>query len=191
MSKNLNTQNNFSLNFILKWITSILIGGYFLAGTYAIKYLLDTFLVDAPTLEKLSPKSIQSLIILVILIVLFNSTLTMYFKGKKNAQKLNYNLWNENTKSASKKYVIGVSIISIVLLTLFILDLFNYITPTFLALYGVFLFVFKNNERKNLLIISGISILLACYCFIIPSYWYSSLSILGIAHITYGVVLNK
>ncbi|ARV07647.1 hypothetical protein BTO04_13520 [Polaribacter sp. SA4-10] len=187
MSKNLKTQNTFSINFILKGITSILIGGSFLAGTYAIKYLLDT----NTTLEKLSPKSIQFLIILVLLAILVSATLTIYFKVKKTAEKLNYNLWNEDTKLASKKYVTGISIISIVLLTLFILDLFNYITPIFLVLYGVFLFIFKNNERKNLLIISGICILLACYCFIIPSYWYSSLSILGIAHITYGVVLRE
>ncbi len=191
MSKILNTQNNFSVNFTVKGITSILIGAYILAGTYAIKYLLDISLVDDSTIEKLSPQNSQILIFLVVLLILITSAYTIYFKGKKTAEKLNYNLWNENSKATSKKYIIGVSTISLILITLFSLDLFNYITPIFLILYGILIFIFRNNERKNFLIIAGISILLSFYCFLIPSYWYSSLSILGIAHITYGIAVNN
>lgn len=191
MSKILNTQSNFSVNFIVKGITSILIGAYILAGTYAINYLLDISLVDDSIIGKISPQNSQILIFLVVLLVLIASTFTIYFKGKKTVEKLNESLWNENSKAASKKYIIGFSIISLILITLFSLDFFNYITPIFLILYGVLLFILKNNERKNFLIIAGICILLAGYCFVIPSYWYSSLSILGIAHITYGVAVNQ
>ena len=68
--------------------------------------------------------------------------------------------------------------------------LIDYLTPIFLFLYAVLLFLFKDKERKNLLILSGLSLLLAVMCMLIPTYWYSSLSILGIAHIAYGVVIK-
>ena len=50
------------------------------------------------------------------------------------------------------------------------------------------LFTFKNKARKNLLILAGLNVFLALICLLIPSYWFASFSILGIAHITYGVV---
>lgn len=65
------------------------------------------------------------------------------------------------------------------------------LTPTFLIIYGALLFVLKSKERKNLLILSGLSVLLAMMCILIPTYWSSSISILGIAHITYGVVVKN
>ena len=48
----------------------------------------------------------------------------------------------------------------------------------------------KHKSRKNILIISLVNVLLAALCIVIPSYWYSSLFILGITHITYGVVVK-
>jgi hypothetical protein len=48
--------------------------------------------------------------------------------------------------------------------------------------------IFKNKARKNILILVGLSLLLGIYCFVIPSYWYASFTILAIAHATYGVV---
>ena len=69
--------------------------------------------------------------------------------------------------------------------------LIDYLTPTFLIIYGALLFLLKCKERKNILILSGLSVLLAIMCILIPTYWYSSLSILGIAHITYGVVVKN
>ncbi len=68
------------------------------------------------------------------------------------------------------------------------LGFIDFITPAFLIMYAFFLLVFKNKARNNILILSGLSILLGIYCFIIPSYWYSSFTILAIAHATYGVV---
>ena len=64
----------------------------------------------------------------------------------------------------------------------------NLIAPSFLFIYGIFLLLIKNKARKNILILSALSLLLSIYCFVIPSYWYSSFTILAIAHAAYGVV---
>jgi len=86
------------------------------------------------------------------------------------------------------KYVIGIALLFILLTTLMKLGLVDFITPGFLFLYAVFLLIVKNETRKNILVLSGLSLLLSIYCFVIPSYWYSSFTILAIAHATYGVV---
>ncbi len=40
-------------------------------------------------------------------------------------------------------------------------------------------------------IIGGICLLLGIICFLIPNYWFASMSILGIAHITNGIVVKN
>jgi hypothetical protein len=37
---------------------------------------------------------------------------------------------------------------------------------------------------------AGIALLLAIMCFIIPSYWYSSILMIGVAHFVYGVAVK-
>jgi hypothetical protein len=187
----MSNQETNSNNFVLKDLTSILTGGYILAGTYAIKYVLDTFLVDDTTLETVSFKAIQLLILLLSLLVLIAASLTIYFKAKKTSKKLDNMLWNVNTKTVFKKFSIGVLVIIFTLFFLVKLAFFNYLAPVFLLFYGVLLFFLKNKNRKDFLILSFLSIVLGVLCFLIPTYWYSSLSILGIAHITYGVVVKN
>jgi hypothetical protein len=36
--------------------------------------------------------------------------------------------------------------------------------------------------------LGSLSLMLGVLCIVIPEYWYSALTILGIAHITYGIV---
>ncbi|WP_087522375.1 hypothetical protein [Polaribacter sp. SA4-12] len=180
-------QDNIQVNFSLKGFTSILIGGYlFIAG-----YVIEALLNNATPLETLSPKTIENLIILIAFTFVLLSTLTLFFIGKKNAKKLNIQLWGDKTKAAVQKYIIVIVVAFIILIVLMNLEFTNYLTPTFLIFYGILLFLFKNKERKNLLVLSGLSLLLAILCFLIPTYWSSSLSILGIAHLTYGVVVKE
>ena len=101
------------------------------------------------------------------------------------------NLWNDKTRAAVKKYSGVIFVTFIALIVLKNLELTNYLAPTFLVLYGTLLFLFKHEERKNLLVLAGLSILLAAMCLLIPTYWSSSLSILGIAHVAYGVVIKE
>jgi hypothetical protein len=116
--------------------------------------------------------------------------LALFFSGKRNAKKFQYQLWNRETSIALRKYTLQILFFFVGLIILMNAGFIEYITPLFLSLYGILLFLFKNKQRKNLLILSSLSILLAMVCFLIPSYWYSSISILGIAHITYGVVVS-
>ena len=183
--------DNFSVNFYLKGFTSILVGAYFFIAGYLINTILNGFLIDDNPLGKLSAEIIEVLIISIAFLVFLFSSLALFFSGRRSAKKNQFNLWNRETKAAFRKYLIGVLIIIISIIILLNQGFIDYITPTFLILYGVLLFLFKNKERKNLLILSGLSLLLAVMCFLIPSYWYSSLTILGIAHITYGVTVRN
>ncbi|TXD53338.1 MULTISPECIES: hypothetical protein [unclassified Polaribacter] len=177
--------------FILKGVTSMLIGGYIFIAAYALKTILDTFLVSDPTLETLSYKSVQLLAASIILTLLILSAFTLYSSGKKISEKLKENLWTLQTKAIVKNFVIGMLVISLSLIVLVQFDFFSFLTPIFLLFYGILLFFLKNKKRKDFLMLSGLSVLLGLLCFLIPSYWYSSLTILGIAHITYGVVVKE
>lgn len=183
--------DNFEINFSLKGFTSILIGAYIFTAGFLIKTILDGFLIDDNPLGMLSAEIIEIIIIAIVFFVLLFSSFALFFSGKRNAKKLHHKLWNRKTKTAFQKYVLGAIIIFTALLLLLNQGFIDYLTPTFLGIYGVLLFLFKSNERKNLLILSGASVLLAVMCFLIPTYWYSSLSIIGIAHVAYGMVVKN
>lgn len=187
----MNKHDNFEVNFSLKGNASIQIGIYFMLAAYLIKLILTGFLIDDNPLGMLSPQLIEIFISGIIFLVFLFSALALYFKGKRNAKKFHYQLWNLKTKQNFWLFIlffIGVFVL------LFVLNSFGYIdvlTPTFLLLYGLFLFLNKLKKRKDLLILSFVCILLGITCIAIPSYWYSSLFMLGVAHITYGVVVRN
>ena len=182
--------NTFEINFSLKGFTSILIGAYFFIAGYLIKTVLENFLIDNNAMGMFSPEIIEVVVIAIVFFHFLFSTLALFFGGRRTAKRFDYKLWNTETKIAFRNYIFKVIVIFSVLIILMNLGFINYLTPVFLTLYGILLFLFKNKQRKNLLILSSLSILLAVVCFLIPSYWYSSISILGIAHITYGVVVS-
>ncbi len=182
--------DNYSANFILKGFTSILIGIYILIGSYALKTLLNGFLIDDNPVGMLSVEILEILGITIVFLVLLFSSLALYFSGKRVAKRNDEILFNSQTKTILRKYIIGVVIIFATLILVKSRGYLYYITPTFLLLYSLLLFLLKNKERKNLLILSGLCLLLAILCILIPSYWYSSLAILGVAHLTYGVVVK-
>ena len=182
--------NTFEINFSLKGFTSILIGAYFFIAGYLIKTILENFLIDNNAMGMFSPEIIEVVVIAIVFFHFLFSTLALFFGGRRTAKRFDYKLWNTETKIAFRNYIFKVIVIFSVLIILMNLGFINYLTPVFLTLYGILLFLFKNKQRKNLLILSSLSILLAVVCFLIPSYWYSSISILGIAHITYCVVVS-
>ena len=183
--------DNFQLNFSLKGYSSIQIGLYFSLAALAIKKMLDGFLIDDNPLGMFSAENMEVFLIIIAVFTFIFSSLALFFKGRRASRIFQHKLWNGKTKTAFWIYLVGFSVILSVLILLMKQGFIDYITPSFLILYGILLFIFKNKERKNLLILSGICLLLAVICFLIPTYWYSSLSILGIAHITYGVVVKN
>jgi hypothetical protein len=188
MANNKHLHDNFEVNFSLKGITSILIGVYFFLLSYAYNYVLTNFLVDDHTLGMLSPQIIEIIFISLAGVFILFSSLALFFSGKRTSKSFHLLLWNGKTKASFSKYLIGIALLFILLITLMKLGLVNLIAPSFLFTYGIFLLLIKNKARKNILILSALSLLLSIYCFVIPSYWYSSFTILAIAHATYGVV---
>lgn len=177
-------------NFTLKGLTSILIGLYFFIAGSIINSIIEGFLIDDNPMGMLSPQIIEIIIFILVFFVFLFSSLALFFGGKRTAKKFDYKLWNTETKIAFRKYILKIVVIFLVLILLVNLGLIDYLTPVFLILYGVLLALSMKKQRKNFLVLSGISVLLAAICFLIPSYWHASLSIMGIAHITYGVVVR-
>ncbi len=186
----MSNHDNFEVNFSLKGNASIQIGIYFLIAAFLIKSILEGFLVDDNPLGMLSAEIVEILIIAIIFLTFLLSGLGLYFKGRRNAKKFQYTLWNAKTKKNFWLLTLSFIGIFIVLILLMNLGHINSITPTFLLLYGLLTFLNKNKKRKGLLALTGICILLGVVCMLIPNYWYSSLFILGIAHITYGFVVR-
>ncbi|MDX6746685.1 hypothetical protein SHK09_07770 [Polaribacter sp. PL03] len=188
MIKNTHLHDNFEVNFTLKGFTSILIGTYFFFLAYAYKYILDSFLIDDHALGLLSPQIVEIIFISLAAVFVLFSSFALFFSGKRTSKRFQINLWNGKTKSTFLKYLIGIVIVFSTLITLMNLGFIDYIAPTFLIMYAFFLLLVRNKTRNNLLYLSGLSLLLGIYCLVIPGYWYSSLTILGIAHGTYGLI---
>ncbi len=183
--------NNLQINFRLQGIASILIGAFIFGVSYGIRTIIADFLVDDSTAGMLSVEILELLGIAILFLLFLSASLTLFFTGKKAAKKINYQLWNKASKNALRKYLLIVSFIFGGILILFYAGFVNYVTPFFLISYSALLFIFKNKARKNLLILCGICLLFATMCLLIPSYWYSSLTVLAIAHVTYGVVTKE
>lgn len=183
-------QDNFQLNFSLKGYSSIQIGLYFLLAAFAIKKILEGFLIDGNPMSMLSPEIIEFLVLGIIFLAIVFSTLALFYKGRRKARKLEYKLWNSKTKNNFRLFCVSFTIIYFALFYLTTHDFADYMTPTFLFLYGISLLFLKIKKSKNLFVLSGISLLLTMICILVPNYWYSSVYILGIAHITYGIIVK-
>ena len=188
MANNKHLHDNFEVNFSLKGVTSILIGIYFFLLSYVYNYVITNFLVDDHTLGMLSPQIIEIIFISLAGVFIFFSSFALFFSGKRISKSFHLLLWNGKTKVSFLIYILGIILLFILLITLMKFGLVNLIAPSFLFIYGIFLLLIKNKARKNILILSALSLLLSIYCFVIPSYWYSSITILAIAHAAYGVV---
>jgi len=184
-------QNNFQLNFSLKGYSSIQIGLYFLLAAFSIKKLLEGFLIDNNPMGMLSVEIIEILVLSIIFFTIVLSALALFFKGRRKARRQKYKLWNTKTKKKSQAFLTSFIVIFSVLIVLITQDFADYITPTLLFLYGISLLFLKSKKSKNLFVLSGISLLLTMICILIPNYWYSSIYILGIAHITHGLVVKN
>ncbi|MBL4605704.1 MAG: hypothetical protein JKY02_08620 [Flavobacteriaceae bacterium] len=191
MSKNKNLHDNFSLNFILRSFNSVQIGLYFLLGAYLLKSSLQNFIADEDPMGMMSIEIIEILQVAIIILVVLFSSLALLFSGKRQARKFQYRLWNKKTKQYFWIYFIAI-IVGILLLN-FIVSSGNitFLAPIFLVYYALFLSVLNSTREKTLYLISGISILLAFLVYIIPTYWYSALLILGASHIVYGLINRR
>lgn len=188
MPQKIRLHDNFEVNFTLKGFTSIQIGIYFFLLGYAYKYILESFLIEGHAIGFLSPEIIEIIFISITATFASLSSLALFFSGKRIAKKFQLLLWNGKTKTIFLKYLIGIIVFSYLLILLMRQGFIDFMMPAFSIIYALFLFLVKNKARKNLLILSCLSLLLGVLCFVIPSYWYAAFTILAIAHITYGLV---
>ena len=103
--------NNFQLNFSLEGYASIQIGLYFLITAFAIKNILAGFLIDDHLLGMMSAEIIEVLISIITFLMFLFSSFALFFKGRRKAKKLQYNLWNTKTTINFWKYLVNFFII--------------------------------------------------------------------------------
>jgi hypothetical protein len=147
---------------------------------------LDGYVLDGYVDNELSDSQIELFIqILVILTVLF-SGITMYFFGFRQAKTSNQELWNTKSKQTALKFIVLFSVLLTLLFFLKSEGKIEFITPVFLFGFAVHHLLQSKLVTENLLI-PGLCVLLGIVCIVIPSYWYPSLLMLGIAFITLGI----
>lgn len=182
------TPHTNNLNFSLNKTTSIFIGSFLLIGAFIIDSIIEGVLIKSNSTEVTFSSITKFYIATTTFLIFLFLVLSILFVEKRKAKKNEYTFWNSSTKSKFLKYTISLFSLFLILMFLLHQDFVNILTPLFLAFYAIILFIFKNKTNKKLLVISGICILLSIICFLIPSYWNSSIYIIGIAHITNGVV---
>ena len=182
--------DNFEVNFTLQGFTSMLIGGYFFALGYLYKYILESFLIDGHPLGFLSPEIIEIVFISLAITFVSLSSFSLFFSGLRTARSFQQRFWNSKTMRFSLKFIIALVFVFLLLTNLMKYGFIDLLMPAFLIIYAFFLFFTRNKERKNILFLSILSLLLGILCFIIPSYWNTTFTILAIAHVTYGVVVR-
>ena len=180
----------FSSPFSLKGFTAIQIGIYFLAASYLIKNMLDGFLIDDNPMGMMSAQIIEITIISILIFLFLFSSLALFFSAKRRSKKMEISLWNPASKNNIWRYLGSFLILFLLLYFLMSQGFIDLLSPIFMFFYGLILFLINQKSNKKLQIITGICALLAVICFLIPTYWYASISILGIAHITFGIVVK-
>ncbi|MFY0603651.1 MAG: hypothetical protein JXQ93_06850 [Flavobacteriaceae bacterium] len=187
---NNNTQDSNSPNFILKGFNSIQIGLYFIASAYLINGCVTNFLIDDTIMMFMSIQLIEFFVISIIFFLFLFSSFALFYSNRRNARKLNEKIWNPYSKKRFWIYLVHFIIGLSILILLYSNGLFNWLASVGLLLYGLLL-ITLSNFKKPFYILASIAFLLAIMSFIIPTYWYSSILILGASHFVYGVVVKK
>ena len=185
------SKEHISENFALKGFTSIQIGLYFLLASYLIKIILEGFLIDDNPMGMMSAEILEYLIGSICVFLFVFSSFALFFSAKRRAKKQEIPLWNSSSKSIFWKYLASFLVLFIVLIFLMNQGFIYVITPIFFIFYGFILLLINPKSNQNMRIIGGICLLLGIICFLIPNYWFASMSILGIAHITNGIVVKN
>lgn len=184
---NNDVQDTNSPNFILKGFTSVQVGLYFLASAYLIKKTIANFLVDDTFMMFMSVQLIEFFIVGILFLLSLFSALAIFYANRRTARKLNQKIWNPISKKRFWIFLTHVIISVSILILLYSNGLYNYVGPIGLILYA-FLLTALSSFNKTYLLFAFVALLLAVMCFIIPTYWYSAMLLIGVVHFTYGVV---
>jgi hypothetical protein len=185
------TYTNTSQNFVLKGSNSIQVGIYFLISAFLLKSLLDGFLSDTSMLGMMSIQIIEGVGLGLVLFLFVFSGLAVFFSNRRRLKKSGYKIWNKKTSSHLLLYVV-ISIAGIAVMLYQKWEGYSmYLAITFLLFVGALLMVLNTQKKRPLYLLTGISLALAVLSYFIPSYWYSSLLIMGAAFIVYGIMIRE
>lgn len=180
-------KNSYDPHFSFKGFCSLFIGIIILIVSYTIQYSLEKGNLIHDILALKSKHQIQNFNILLVSIAFFLFPISVFSAEKIKNKKLGLLKIHQNTIKILFKYTLTLIALFIVLIIINQNTLFNYITPIFLVFYSCILLVFEQRKQPDLYIMVGVCLFLTLITLMIPSYWYYSLYILGIAHITYGI----
>ncbi len=123
------------------------------------------------------------------LVKILFSSLALFYSNRRSSRKRHVGIWNPASKKRFRIYLVYCIIGVLTLILLWTNGLHNVIAPAGFILYAILLIILSGSE-KNFYLFSGIAFLLAATCFMIPAYWYSSMLILGIVYVVYGIVMK-
>lgn len=191
MSKYKNLTANTSQNFTLRGLNSIQVGLYILLGAYLIKSALQGFISDVSLMGMMSIQIIEVMSLSIVVLVFLFSSLAIYFSSRRNARRSGHKVWNIRSKKHFWTYfsliILGVVILKIIEN----FGLISYLTPGFLLYIAAVLFALNNKKKKPYYLLAAIQLLLAALVLLIPSYWYSALTITGASFLVYGIMIRK
>lgn len=191
MGKNRNLKHNSSQNFILKGLNSIQVGIYILLGSYLLKSSLQNFLSDSNPMMMMSIEIIEVICIAIVVFVLVFSSLAIFFSSRRNTRKFGFKVWNEKSKRHFQTFLLFMLPGLFLLMMIKSQGYIAYITPFFLIYLGGAMTLFNQKKKKEYYLLVTISVLLGVLVFLIPTYWYSALLILGASFLVYGITVRK
>ena len=129
----------------------------------------------------------------VVFIVLFIllSGLAVLFSSRRRVRRSGHKLMNKKSFRQFAIYLGGTLPSFLILYTMANGGYSMFTGVSFLFLLGAILIGLNPSKKKPLYLLSGLSIGLALISFLIPSYWYSSVMIMGGAFIVHGIMFRK
>ena len=191
MSAKKASKSNTSQNLILRGFNSIQIGLYLLVFAFVLKSLLDGFLSDTSMLGMMSIQIIEGVGLVLTILFVVLSGFAVFFSNRRKLKKMETSLWNKASKKQALYYFGLSSILIAILVLLKTLGFSVSLGIAFLLSVGVALIALNLQQKKSLYLIAALAIGLAALSFIIPTYWYSSLLIVGASFIVYGIIVKK
>ena len=160
-------------------------------SAFLLKSLLDGFLSDTSMLGMMSIEIIENVGVALAVFTFVFSGVAVFFSNKRRLKKSGYRLWNKKTSRQLLFYLLGSIVAIALMIYLKSIGYSVYLGISFLLFVAGILIVQNTQKKKPLYLLAFVSLGLAALSYFIPSYWYSSLLIMGAAFIVYGIMIRE
>ena len=185
------TSETASHNLILKGFNSIQTGLYLILFAYILKNMIDGFLSDTSMLGMMSIEIIEGAGLTFLVLFFLLSGFAIFFSSRRSAKKSGVKMWNKSTRMQ----MINFALLCVAAVAfLFFQKNFgysSYLGISFLFYLGAILIILNAQKRKPLYLLALISLVLALISYLIPTYWYPSINIMGMGFVVYGIMIKK